>query len=135
MLGAEAKCFFFLEILEMTGTCFGNHRHEARGSEAGLPPLTGCRVHITGTPYSMNDQQEALRRFAQQIKRASNGGGGFPGGSPRGLYAGGGLLIALVAGGIALNASLFNGGHPSRAFIFNNRLSAVWIQLTEVIVP
>ncbi|KAI9443369.1 band 7 family-domain-containing protein [Lactarius indigo] len=61
----------------------------------------------------MNNQQEAFRRFAQQLQRASKGGGGFPGGSPRGLFAGGGLIIALVAGGVALNASLFNvdGGH------------------------
>jgi prohibitin 2 len=60
----------------------------------------------------MNSQQEAFRRFAQQLQRASQGGGGFPGGSPRGLFAGGGLVIALVAGGVALNASLFNGKHP-----------------------
>ena len=56
----------------------------------------------------MNNQQEAFRRFAQQLQRASQGGG-FPGGSPRGLFAGGGLLITLIAGGLALNASLFNG--------------------------
>jgi len=61
----------------------------------------------------MNSQQEAFRRFAQQLQRASQGGGGFPGGSPRGLYASGGLLLTLIAGGLALNASLFNvdGGH------------------------
>ncbi|KAH9983339.1 band 7 family-domain-containing protein [Russula compacta] len=62
----------------------------------------------------MNNQQEAFRRFAQQLQRASQGAGGFPGGSPpRGLFAGGGLVIALIAGGLALNASLFNvdGGH------------------------
>jgi prohibitin 2 len=59
----------------------------------------------------MNSQQEAFRRFAQQLQRASQGGGGFPGGSPRGLFAGGGLLITLIAGGLALNASLFNGKH------------------------
>lgn len=62
----------------------------------------------------MNSQQEAFRRFAQQLQRASQGGGGLPGGSPRGLFAGGGLLIALVAGGLALNASLFNGEHTHR---------------------
>lgn len=73
----------------------------------------------------MNNQQEALRRFAQQLQRASQGSGGFPGGSPRGLFAGGGLVIALVAGGIALNASLFNGGQSSRIFIYSNVLSAV----------
>jgi len=60
-------------------------------------------------PAAMNSQQEAFRRFAQQLQRASQGGGGFPGGSPRGLFAGGGLVIALIAGGVALNASLFNG--------------------------
>jgi prohibitin 2 len=59
----------------------------------------------------MSDQQEAFRRFAQQLQRAAQGNGGFPGGSPRGLFAGGGLIIALVAGGLALNASLFNGAH------------------------
>src|SRR5450631_3664560 len=62
-------------------------------------------------PAVMNSQQEAFRRFAQQLQRASQGGGGFPGGSPRGLFAGGGLLITLIAGGLALNASLFNGKH------------------------
>lgn len=56
----------------------------------------------------MNSQQEAFRRFAQQLVRAGQGGG-FPGGSPRGLFAGGGLLITLLAGGFALSASLFNG--------------------------
>lgn len=61
----------------------------------------------------MNSQQEAFRRFAQQLQRASQGGGGLPGGSPRGLLAGGGLVIVLIAGGLALNASLFNGKHPN----------------------
>jgi prohibitin 2 len=60
----------------------------------------------------MNNQQEAFRRFAQQLQRVSQGGGNFPGGSPRGLFAGGGLLITLIAGGLALNASLFNGQYP-----------------------
>ena len=73
----------------------------------------------------MNNQQEAFRRFAQQLQRASKGGGGFPGGSPRGLFAGGGLVVALVAGGLALNASLFNGGQPSRVFVYSNGLIAV----------
>ncbi|KAF4617911.1 hypothetical protein D9613_005901 [Agrocybe pediades] len=58
----------------------------------------------------MNDGQEAFRRFAKQIRTVGGGSGG-PG--PKGLFAGSGLLIALVAGGFALNASLFNvdGGH------------------------
>lgn len=53
--------------------------------------------------------QEAFRRLAQQLQRASSGGGGpLPGGS-KGFFAGSGLLIALVGGGVLLNASLFNG--------------------------
>lgn len=60
------------------------------------------------------DGQEAFRRIQMQLRRAANQGGGgkLPGG-PGGLFAGGGLIVALVAGGIALNASLFNvdGGH------------------------
>lgn len=62
-------------------------------------------------PAVMNSQQEAFRRFAQQLQRASQGSGGFPGGSPRGLLAGGGLVVVLIAGGLALSASLFNGKH------------------------
>lgn len=52
--------------------------------------------------------QEAFRRIANQLKAAGGGGGPLPG-APKGLFAGSGLLIALVAGGFALNASLFNG--------------------------
>jgi hypothetical protein len=98
----------------MTGTWLGNRRHEARGSEAACRHLLGVASALTEPRVVMNNQQEAFRRFAQQLQRASKGGGGFPGGSPRGLFAGGGLVIALVAGGIALNASLFNGGQLSR---------------------
>ncbi|KAK2465357.1 hypothetical protein APHAL10511_002711 [Amanita phalloides] len=60
----------------------------------------------------MNDGQEALRRFANQLRRAGTGGTGGPGG-PKGLFAGSGLLVALIAGGFVLNSSLFNvdGGH------------------------
>lgn len=50
----------------------------------------------------MNNGQEAFRRLTNQIR-----GGGGP--APKGLFAGSGLLVALVAGGIALNSSLFNG--------------------------
>lgn len=60
----------------------------------------------------MNSQQ-ALKRLAQQLQRArqnaSGGNNGFPSG--KGFTAGGGLLVALIAGGFALNASLFNGKH------------------------
>ncbi|KAF8158358.1 band 7 family-domain-containing protein [Crassisporium funariophilum] len=62
----------------------------------------------------MNNGQEAFRRLANQLRSVggSGGGGPLPGGG-KGLFAGSGLLIALVAGGFALNASLFNvdGGH------------------------
>jgi hypothetical protein len=54
----------------------------------------------------MNDGQETFRRFAKQLRTV--GGGSMPPGG-KGLFAGSGLLIALVAGGFALNASLFNG--------------------------
>jgi prohibitin 2 len=58
----------------------------------------------------MSEGQEAFKRFQQQLRRAANQGTGgkLPGG-PGGLFAGGGLIVALVAGGLALNASLFNG--------------------------
>ncbi|KAI0075094.1 hypothetical protein K474DRAFT_1600488 [Panus rudis PR-1116 ss-1] len=57
--------------------------------------------------------QEAFRRLAQQIQRVGGSGGGGPNRSPKGLFAGGGALVALIGGGILLNASLFNvdGGH------------------------
>jgi hypothetical protein len=49
---------------------------------------------------------DQFRRFAQQLQRQASSGG-VPGG--RGVLAGGGLLIALIGGGIALSSSLFNG--------------------------
>lgn len=53
--------------------------------------------------------QDPFRLFTQQLQRAANrGAGGMPRGGG-GIFAGSGLLIALVAGGFALNASLFNG--------------------------
>ena len=61
------------------------------------------------------NSQEAWKRLANQLQKASvsGGRGGVPGG--KGVFAGGGLLIALVAGGIALNASLFNGAFSCRS--------------------
>lgn len=56
----------------------------------------------------MNNGQEAFRRLANQLRTAGGSGGPIPG-APKGLFAGSGLLIALVAGGFALNSSLFNG--------------------------
>ncbi|SJL07432.1 related to prohibitin [Armillaria ostoyae] len=49
---------------------------------------------------------ETLRRFANQIRKTASGGSR----PPAGFFAGTGLLVALVAGGFALNASLFNVG-------------------------
>ncbi|PPQ76622.1 hypothetical protein CVT24_011325 [Panaeolus cyanescens] len=59
----------------------------------------------------MNNGQEAFQRLAKQLRTV--GGGKGPLGGGRGIFAGSGLLIALVGGGLALNASLFNvdGGH------------------------
>ena len=58
--------------------------------------------------------QDIFRRFAQQLQAAtlrggpgSRPGGGLPGGNN--LFAGTGLLLFLVGGGFALNASLFTG--------------------------
>jgi prohibitin 2 len=62
------------------------------------------------------NRQEAFRRLANQLKTAGGGGGPLPGG-PKGLFAGSGLLIALVAGGFALNASLFNGTISPQLYI------------------
>ena len=57
-----------------------------------------------------NQQQESLKRFMNQLqqsgRRVPSGPGGRP---PAGFLAGGGLIVALVAGGVLLNASLFNG--------------------------
>jgi prohibitin 2 len=59
---------------------------------------------------------EAFRRLANQLKASSGGGGGpLPKGT-KGFFAGSGLLIALVGGGLALNASLFNGAFNSSTF-------------------
>ncbi|KAK7048433.1 muts 5 [Favolaschia claudopus] len=55
------------------------------------------------------DPQESFRKMATQLR---NAGRGAPGPS-KGFFTGAGALVALVAGGVALNASLFNvdGGH------------------------
>ena len=62
----------------------------------------------------MNDPQEAFRRFARQVQKAGGGPGGGP---PKGAFAGAGLLITLVGGGLLLNASLFNGASSAFAFL------------------
>ncbi|KAI0775541.1 proteolysis and peptidolysis-like protein [Trametes elegans] len=60
------------------------------------------------------NSQDAWRRLSQQLQRVSaGGGGGGPRMPVRGFFTGTGLLLALIGGGVALNASLFNvdGGH------------------------
>lgn len=73
---------------------------------------TWSRWFYHGQPFSetMNGQ-EAFRRLANQLRSTNSGGGPLPG---KGFFAGSGLLIALVGGGLALNASLFNGAFLPR---------------------
>jgi len=84
----------------------------------------------------MNDNsQEALRRFANQLRKASNTGGG-PG--PKGLFAGGGLLAALIAGGLVLNASLFNvdGGHRAIKYTrLHGVKNEIYSEGTHLMIP
>ncbi|EIM86056.1 uncharacterized protein STEHIDRAFT_169061 [Stereum hirsutum FP-91666 SS1] len=87
--------------------------------------------------------QNDFRRFAQQIQKAAGGGGGggggFPRGTPpRGFFAGGGLIVALVAGGLALNASLFNvdGGHRAIKYTrLNGVKENVYPEGTHLMLP
>ncbi|KAI0322343.1 band 7 family-domain-containing protein [Amylostereum chailletii] len=85
----------------------------------------------------MNNQQEAFKRLAQQIQRASKGSG-FPGGTPKGFFAGGGLVVALVAGGLALNASMFNvdGGHRAIKYTrLHGVTEDVYSEGTHIVIP
>jgi prohibitin 2 len=52
--------------------------------------------------------QETFRRLAKQLQKNAQGAGGRPP-NLRGLFAGGGLLVALAGGGLLLSQSLFNG--------------------------
>lgn len=58
----------------------------------------------------MNNGQQAFRRLVVQLKGGSGSGGGPSG---KGIFAGGGLLAALVGGTFLVNSSLYNvdGGH------------------------
>ncbi|PPQ77467.1 hypothetical protein CVT25_011337 [Psilocybe cyanescens] len=84
----------------------------------------------------MNDGQEAFRRLAKQLRTVGGNAGGTPGG--KGLFAGSGLLIALVAGGFALNASLFNvdGGHRAIKYSrLHGIKDEVFNEGTHLVVP
>ncbi|KZP31495.1 hypothetical protein FIBSPDRAFT_849452 [Athelia psychrophila] len=81
------------------------------------------------------DGQEAFRKLQQQIKRVQ--GGKVPGG-PGGIFAGGGLLVALVAGGLALNAGLYNvdGGHRAIKYTrLNGVTDEVYGEGTHLVIP
>ncbi|KAF7977709.1 hypothetical protein HWV62_2978 [Athelia sp. TMB] len=83
------------------------------------------------------DSQEAFRKLQQQIKRVSNQGGRMPGG-PGGMFAGGGLIIALVAGGMALNAGLYNvdGGHRAIKYTrLNGITDTIYPEGTHLVIP
>jgi len=58
------------------------------------------------------DPREAFQRLAAQLQgraRAAGGGGGGGGLPGKAFFGGSGLLLVLVAGGFAVNQSLFNG--------------------------
>ncbi|RPD54634.1 hypothetical protein L226DRAFT_613681 [Lentinus tigrinus ALCF2SS1-7] len=82
--------------------------------------------------------QENWRRLTQQLQRASAGGGGGPRMPVKGFFAGSGLLLALVGGGIALNASLFNvdGGHRAIKYTrLHGVKEEVYPEGTHLMVP
>jgi len=90
-----------LSTCRVTHLSHGSHPRHALHSGLSRHLL----VHPTLFKYLNMDGQEAFRRLAKQLKATS--GGPIPGG--KGFFAGSGLLVALVGGGLILNASLFNG--------------------------
>ncbi|KAK0464459.1 band 7 family-domain-containing protein [Desarmillaria tabescens] len=77
---------------------------------------------------------ETLRRFANQIRKTASGGPR----PPAGFFAGTGLLVALVAGGFALNASLFNvdGGHRAIKYTRLHGLTdEIYPEGTHLMIP
>jgi len=86
---------------------------------------------------SMNDSQEAFRRFTRQLRIPGGSNGRIPGGGG-GLFAGSGLLIALAAGGLALNSALFNvdGGHRAIKYSRLHGLRPeVYSEGTHLVIP
>ncbi|KAL9710971.1 Prohibitin-2, subunit of the prohibitin complex (Phb1p-Phb2p) [Leucoagaricus gongylophorus] len=81
------------------------------------------------------DGQEAFRRLANQVRKV---GGSSSGGPPKGLFTGGGLLVVLVAGGFALNASLFNvdGGYRAIKYSRIHGVKAdIYNEGTHLVLP
>ncbi|GJJ15555.1 Prohibitin-2, subunit of the prohibitin complex(Phb1p-Phb2p) [Clathrus columnatus] len=69
--------------------------------------------------------QESFRRLVAALENHARRGKSGGGPSPRGLFAGSGLVVALVTGGLALNAALFNvdGGHRAIKYTRLNGVS------------
>jgi len=85
------------------------------------------------------DGQEAFKKIQQQLRRVANQGGSgkIPGGSG-GLFAGGGLIIALITGGLVLNASLFNvdGGHRAIKYTrIHGVKNEIYNEGTHLVIP
>ncbi|KAF7298994.1 Prohibitin [Mycena indigotica] len=77
---------------------------------------------------------DALRKLAAQLRNA----GGKGGGPSRGVFTATGILIAAVAGGVALNASLFNvdGGHRAIKYTrLNGIKEQVYSEGTHINIP
>ncbi|PFH54105.1 hypothetical protein AMATHDRAFT_53924 [Amanita thiersii Skay4041] len=85
----------------------------------------------------MSNGQDAFRKFVTQLRASGGSGGPLPGG-PKGIFAGSGLLIALVAGGLALNASLFNvdGGHRAIKYTrLHGVKDEIYTEGTHIMIP
>lgn len=80
--------------------------------------------------------QEAFRQLQSRLQKFSSGGGGGPG--PKGVLTGTGALVLLIAGGLAVNASLFNvdGGHRAIKYTRLNGVSdQVYAEGTHLMLP
>jgi hypothetical protein len=78
-----------------------------------------------------SDPREAYQRLIQELQhraRQGGSGGGIPN-LPRGFRSGGGAIVALVAGGLLLSSSLYN-GKPEQdvllSSVFYNSISGRW---------
>ncbi|KAI0755180.1 band 7 family-domain-containing protein [Daedaleopsis nitida] len=81
--------------------------------------------------------QDNIRKLFQQLQRVSASGGGprLPG---RGFFTGSGLALALLGGGLALNASLFNvdGGHRAIKYTrLHGVKEEVYPEGTHIMIP
>ncbi|KAF9242538.1 band 7 family-domain-containing protein [Melanogaster broomeanus] len=76
--------------------------------------------------------QDTFRKFTQQIQRAGGQGG------PGRLFAGGGLMAAIIGGGVLLSASLFNvdGGHRAIKYTrLHGVKDEIYSEGTHIMVP